>query len=131
MVHTRHFDRRCSRMLQYQQTKNQELEKNMVAIAGQLKRLEEEAMKKLHVQEPYSTHRPTLPWPSTVSRTISASSEIAISPGTSPQLMKKSEDDEIDGKLNLSEGSVGTVGAVKPDTDVNYGKPTLNNVLHR
>ena len=106
----------------------------MFALAGQLKRLEEEAMKKHHVQEPYSAHHPTLPPPSTVSRTLSASTETSISPGASPRFTEKSVREESGGdKAKLNEGAVGAVGAIKPNTEVNYGKPTPNLfvVLHQ
>ena len=111
-------------MLQYQQVKNQELEKNMFALASQLKGLEEEAMKKLHVQEPYSSHHPTMS-PSTVHRTVSASTETSISPGASPQMPgKELSREEGDDKVEREKDSV---GAVKPDSEVNYGKK--NNCL--
>ena len=117
MVHARHMDRRWARTLQYQQTKNQELQKNMVALASQMKGLEEEAMKKLKVRQPYP---PSLPPPETATRTQSASGEEPISAGASPKAAGK---DESEDKVAVQKQSSDvSMGAVKMDSYVNYGK---------
>ena len=124
MVHARHVDRRWSRQLQYQQTKNQELQKNMVALASQMKGLEEEAMKKLKVQQPYSA----LPPPLVAVKTPSASTDVSISAGASPKTRDKDErevegGDKVVRREKLSESAdISTIGAAKPDTDISYGE---------
>ena len=129
MVHARHMDRRRSRQLQYQQTKNQELQKNMVALASQMKGLEEEAMKKLKVPQPYTSLPPPLVSP----KTPSVSTEAAISAGASPKAEVKGEREgegmekvATGGKL-LEYAEVGASGAAKLVTENSYGKSELHN----
>ena len=103
MSHACHMDRRWTRTLQCQQTKNQELQKNMVALASQMKRLEEEAMIKLRLQQPYSLAlSASVPPASTAKapvRTQSESTEMSISPGASPQTPVKSSAGANDNKV--------------------------------
>ena len=125
MVHARQVDHRWSRQLQLQQTKNQELQKNMVALASQMKGLEEEAMKKLKVPQPYTSLPPPLVSP----KTPSASTEAAISTGASPKTEVKGErvgeggDKAAAGAKLLESAEVGATGATKLASDNSYGEP--------
>ena len=128
MAHARHMDRRWERMLQHHQTQNQELQKNMVALASQMKGLEEEAMKKLHVQQPYSL----LPPPLSVPRSPPAGTEMLINPGASPKVPTKegSESDAKTEKETLVESTDGSTGAAKPDTEEKYGTCRTETGIH-
>ena len=115
-------------MLHQQQAQNQELQKNMLALASQMKGLEEEAIKKLRIKEPYSM----LPPPTVAPRTISNSSSVeasatTCSSETGEKVVSKSEGGEgkiAKEKVGVDEGSadVGSVGAVKHDANMKYGK---------
>ena len=131
LAHARHMDRRWERMLHQQQAQNQELQKNMVALASQMKGLEEEAIKKLRIKEPYSM----LPQPQPAPRTLSTSSNaeatapVGSSEGGGKVTSKGGEEVRGEGKgereKDVTDGAsadVSSVAAVKPDTDINYGK---------
>ena len=130
MSHARLMDRRWTRALQCQQTKNQELQKNMVALASQMKGLKEETMIKLRLQQPYPPSlSASVPPASTAAapvRTQSESTETSISPGASPQTPVKSGASSTDSKVVKDVHEV-SVGAVKPDNDVTYGE--LSNFI--
>ena len=119
------MDRRWTRTLQCQQTKNQELQKNMVALASQMKGLEDEAMIKLRLQQPYplalSASAPPASTATAPVRTQSKSTEMSISPEASPQTPVKSGASSTDSKIVKDVPEV-SVGAVKPDNDVTYGE---------
>ena len=135
-------------MLHQQQAQNQELQKNMVALASQMKGLEEEAIKKLRIKEPYSMLPPPLQEPRTLSTSSSTaeatvptgSSELGAGSGAVVKVASKERGEEGEGereegreKGSLGEGGatadVSGVGAMKPSTDVNYGEFTEYNVL--
>lgn len=126
LAHARHMDRRWERMLHQQQAQNQELQKNMVALASQMKRLEEEAMKKLRVKEPYSM----LPPPIQVSRTLSSAEATTVgSSAAGGEVTSKGGEEGRKGKEERENGTadgaiadVSRIGAVKRDTDISYGK---------
>ena len=143
LAHARHMDRRWERMLHQQQAQNQELQKNMVALASQMKGLEEEAIKKLRIKEPYSMLPPPLQAPRTLSTSSSTaeatvptgSSELGAESGAGVKVASKERGEEGEGvrEEEREKGSVGEggatadvsgVGAVKPNTDVNYGEFT-------
>ena len=150
LAHARHMDRRWERMLHQQQAQNQELQKNMVVLASQMKGLEEEAIKKLRIKEPYSM----LPPPLQASRTLSTSSstagamvpvgssELGAGSGTGVKVASKEEGGEEGGgereggreKGGVADGGatadVSGIGAVKPNTDVNYGEFTEYALIH-
>jgi hypothetical protein len=121
-------------MLRQQQAQNQELQKNMVALASQMKGLEEEAIKKLRIKEPYSMLPPPLQAPRTLSTSSEATAAVGsseVGPGAGVKVANKREEEgggekrggrETDGRATAD---VSSIGAVKPDTDVNnYGKFT-------
>lgn len=122
-------------MLHQQQAQNQELQKNMVALASQMKGLEEEAIKKLRIKEPYSMLPPPLQAPRTLS--TSSTAEATASVGSSEvgawaesnAANKGGEGRGGREKGGVADGGatadVSSTGAMKPDTDVNnYGKFT-------
>ena len=117
--------------LQCQQTKNQELQKNMVTLASQMKGLEEEAMIKLCLQQPYppalSASAPPASTATAPVRTQSESTETSIGPGASPQTPVKSGASSTDSKVAKDVPEV-SIGAVKPDNDVTYGEQ--GNSIH-
>ena len=129
LAHARHMDRRWERTLHQQQAQNQELQKNMVALASQMKGLEEEAMKKLRVKEPYSKLSGPLQAPRTLSSSSTAeATAVDGSETTGSKVASKGGEDGGEGKgvreKGLADGAtadVSSVGAVKPNADVNYG----------
>ena len=128
LTHARHMDRRWARMLHQQQAQNQELQKNMVAIASQMKGLEEEAIKKLRIKEPYSMLPPPLLGPRTLSTSSNVEATAVGSSEAGGKVINKGEGEEEKGEgkgereKGVADADVSSVGAVKPDIDVNYGK---------
>ena len=116
-------------MLHQQQAQNQELQKNMVALASQMKGLEEEAIKKLRIKEPYSMLPPPLQAPRTLSTSSTAEATAVVSSEASSKVANKGGEEGGEGKgvreKDVPDGAsadVSIVGAVKPNTDINYGK---------
>ena len=127
------MDRRWERTLHQQQAQNQELQKNMVALASQMKGLEEEAMKKLRVKEPYSKLSGPLQAPRTLSSSSTAeATAVGDSETTGTKEVAstcKGGEDGGEGKgvreKGVADGAtadVSSVGAVKSNADVNYGE---------
>ena len=131
LAHARHMDHWWERMLHQLQAQNQELPRNTVALASQMKGLEGETMKKRRIKEPYSM----LPQPQFAQRTLFTSSNaeatapVGSSGGGGKVTSKRGKDVRGEGKgereKGVTEGAstdVSSVAAVKPDNDINYGK---------
>ena len=121
-------------MLHQQQAQNQELQKNMVALASQMKGLEEEAIKKLRIKEPYSMLPPPLQAPRTPSTSSTAEATAVVSSEAGGKVESKGGEEGGEGKgvkeKGVADGAsadVSSAGAVEPNTSINHGKFLLFN----